>query len=159
MARPDGGEEARWFLDMLVVWKCTAEMTAGRMSLVDHRARCGSGTPLHIHRREDEWFYVVHGQLRVRVGDESTLAGPGDSVFAPRNVPHLHSVLSPEGARFLVGFSPALADGADGFVRAASQPAPAPEPPPAAAPPDPDALSALASRFGVEILGSPGTTE
>jgi mannose-6-phosphate isomerase-like protein (cupin superfamily) len=47
-----------------------------------------SGPPLHIHSREDEWFYVLKGELTFQVGDKRFTAGPGTSVFAPRNVPH-----------------------------------------------------------------------
>ena len=41
-------------------------------------------TPLHVHRNEDELFYVLEGEHVFRVGDEEYIVGPGGFVFAPR---------------------------------------------------------------------------
>jgi len=149
--------EARWFLDMLQVWKCSAETTDGRMTIIDHRAPHESATPLHVHHRDDEWFYIFEGEVTIWIGGTTTIAGPGDFVYAPKDVAHTNIVTSPDGAHFLVGFTPGSPEGADGFVRAASHPAPSLDMPPAdAEAPDPDALTALAAEFGIEILGPPG---
>ena len=46
---------------------------------------------LHLHFRQDEWFYVLEGQVHFQIGDARFIAGPGDSIFGPRNVPHMWS--------------------------------------------------------------------
>ena len=33
--------------------------------MIEHLAPEGSGSPLHVHRREDEWFYVLEGETDV----------------------------------------------------------------------------------------------
>ncbi len=37
----------------------------------------GSGSPLHVHRNEDEWFYVTEGELTFWVGGQVITAGAG----------------------------------------------------------------------------------
>jgi quercetin dioxygenase-like cupin family protein len=56
--------------------------------LVESWIPAGSSPPLHVHRLEDEAFYVLEGQVRFVSGDTEVLAGPGSFVFAPRDVPH-----------------------------------------------------------------------
>jgi quercetin dioxygenase-like cupin family protein len=151
----DAGE-ALWFLGCLVTVKASAESTAGRVAVLEHRAPRGAGSPLHVHRREDEWFYVLEGELAFRVGGERIEATAGSFVYGPRDVPHTFEVRSEE-ARFLLVTEPA---GFESFVRALAEPAttrtiPAPATPPS----DPAPLIAAAAAFGIEILGPPGVSD
>jgi hypothetical protein len=111
---------------------------------------------MHVHRNEDEWFYVTEGELTFWVGGEVIRAPAGAFVYGPRDIPHTFEVTSEE-ARFLLVVEPA---GFDGFVRKVGQPAPELVIPPALdEPPTPEqiaALTALAAEFGVEITGPPG---
>ena len=66
----------------------------------------GAGSPLHVHHREDEWFYVIEGALAFWVGGEVIEAPAGSFVFGPRDIPHTFIVSSPE-ARFLLVTEPA----------------------------------------------------
>ena len=59
-------------------------------------------TPLHVHRDEDELFYVLEGEHAFRVGDDEHTVGPGGLVFAPRGVPHAQRRLVPGHGRELV---------------------------------------------------------
>jgi quercetin dioxygenase-like cupin family protein len=148
-----GGGEVVWFLGSLVTIKAGAEATAGRVAVAENLAARGGGSPLHVHRREDEWFYVLEGELRFSVGGDVIEAPAGAFVYGPRDVPHTFVVES-ERARFLVVTEPA---GFEGFVRAVGEPAQAREiPPPESEPPDLGRLTAIAAEFGVEILGPPG---
>ena len=81
----------------------------------------GSGSPLHVHHNEDEWFYVLEGELTIWVDGHDDRGGAGAFVFGPRDVPHTF-VVSSERARFLLVTEPA---GFEGFVRALADPAPA----------------------------------
>jgi mannose-6-phosphate isomerase-like protein (cupin superfamily) len=64
------------------------------------------GPPLHVHSREDEWFYVLKGELTIQVGDERITAGPGTSVFGPRGVPHTFQNFTGEVVETLVMVNP-----------------------------------------------------
>ena len=57
----------------------------------------GRGTPLHVHHKQDEIFYVLEGSYRFKVGDELFDLTAGDSVFLPRKVPHAWTQVSENG--------------------------------------------------------------
>jgi quercetin dioxygenase-like cupin family protein len=136
-----------------VTIKASAESTAGRVAGLEHRSPRGSGSPLHVHHAEDEWFYVIEGELTFWVGGETIVASAGTFVFGPKGIPHTFMVSSDE-ARFLLVTEPG---GFERFVRAFAEPARALTiPPPVSAPPDMARLAALAAENGLEILGPPG---
>jgi quercetin dioxygenase-like cupin family protein len=144
---------ALWFLGVLATIKCSAQTTGGRVAVIEHHAPQGTGSPLHVHHREDEWFYIVDGELTFLVGGEKIVAGPGAFVYGPREIPHTFMVTSPQ-AHFLLVAEPA---GFEDFMRAVGQPAETRTIPPAVTePPDMNAMVAAAAEYGIEILGPPG---
>jgi quercetin dioxygenase-like cupin family protein len=148
-----GQGEALWFLGFLTTTKATTESTAGRVAVIEHLGPRGAGSPLHVHRNEDEWFYVIDGELTFWVGGQVIAALAGSFVYGPRDIPHTFTVES-EQARFLLVTEPA---GLEQFMRALSEPAERLEIPPApTAPPDMAALVQLAAEYGIEVLGPPG---
>jgi len=58
--------------------------------------------PLHLHRRDDEAWYVLEGTLRVRVGDQEVEAQTGSAVFVPRGTPHTYWNPGPGPLRYLL---------------------------------------------------------
>lgn len=46
--------------------------------------------PLHLHRSDDEAWYVLEGTLCVRMGEEIVDAHPGSAVLVPRGTPHTY---------------------------------------------------------------------
>jgi len=145
--------EARWFLGTLATIKASGESTGGRVAVIEQLAPQGTGSPLHVHRREDEWFYVIEGELTFWVGGEVIVAPAGSFVYGPRDIPHTFLVTSSE-ARFLLVVEPA---GLESFMRTLSEPGRAGTiPPPPTEPPDFNRLAAVAAEYGIEILGPPG---
>ena len=72
---------------MLAEVKASAAETGGQYSLVEITAPPGLQTPLHVHYRDDEGFYVLEGgHDRGRRRDRR--AGAGRHAFGPRNIPH-----------------------------------------------------------------------
>lgn len=47
--------------------------------------------PLHLHRNDDEAWYVLEGVLCVKVGDEDVELRAGSGVLVPRGTPHTHT--------------------------------------------------------------------
>jgi quercetin dioxygenase-like cupin family protein len=153
IALRDGEGEALWFLGVLATIKASSETTDGRVAVIEHLAPEGAGSPLHVHHREDEWFYVTEGELTFWVGGRVIEAPAGSFVYGPRDIPHTFAVASPE-ARFLLVTEPA---GFENFMRALAVPAQTRTLPPATSePPDPERMMALAAEYGIEILGPPG---
>lgn len=122
--------------------KAGGETTNGRVAVIECIDPPDGGSPLHRHTREDEWFYVLEGQLTLWVDGETTTVPQGSVAFAPNGVPHTFVVSSTEPARYLMVVQPA---GFEDFVRAASQPGV-----------DMDDLDGIAAQYGLEILGPPG---
>jgi quercetin dioxygenase-like cupin family protein len=153
IALAPGEGEALWGFGTLAVVKASGETTGGRAVVFEQLAPRGAGSPLHVHHREDEWFYVLEGELTFWVGGKVVDAPAGSFVYGPRDIPHTFTVTS-EQARFLLVAEPA---GLDAFFRAAGEPAARLEIPPSPTePPDIAGLTALAASYGIEILGPPG---
>lgn len=148
----DEDGEALWSVGALVVVKTDAETTGGAFSVVDHLAAPGFETPFHVHHAEDELFYVLEGEIECyhgEDGEQTIRAGPHDTVFLPRDVPHGFRVVSEEACRLLITLTPG---GFEGFFVDAGEPAGAMETPPPAEP-DVETLVAVGSEYGLDILG------
>ncbi|MGE9314934.1 cupin domain-containing protein [Niabella sp. CJ426] len=46
------------------------------------------GPPLHIHKDQEEIFFVVSGEFLIQIGEEVFTAKAGDAAFIPRGTPH-----------------------------------------------------------------------
>jgi cupin domain len=78
-ARHDTEGEAIWHLDFLATVKASGEHTGGRLAVVEMYGPKGAGSPLHIHRSEDEWLHVLEGELTISVGGQTLAAPPARS--------------------------------------------------------------------------------
>jgi quercetin dioxygenase-like cupin family protein len=153
IAHQQGEGDARWFLGGLSTIKASGEATAGRVAVTENWAPRGHGSPLHVHHNEDEWFYILSGELTFWIDGRVITATAGSFVYGPRDVPHTFMVSSDE-ARFLLVIEPA---GFENFLLELSEPAQAPTLPPASVePPAPEAMLTAAAQYGIEILGPPG---
>lgn len=63
--------------------------------------------PIHVHRNEDGYWYVLEGEFAAQVGERVYQAGPGALIFAPKGVAHTYWNPGGEPARYLEFFSPA----------------------------------------------------
>jgi oxalate decarboxylase/phosphoglucose isomerase-like protein (cupin superfamily) len=65
-----------------------------------------TGWPRHINPEQDEWIYVVEGEVELEIGKKRFHLGAQESMFIPRNVEHVWaSVTSP--AKILNAYQPA----------------------------------------------------
>jgi quercetin dioxygenase-like cupin family protein len=104
---PDEGEAVH-LLALGVRFMIDGETTAGAFSLVEHPLPPRAlGSPVHTHRNEDEYSYVLEGRVGVQLGEEVIEAGPGDLVFKPRGIAHAFWNAGDEPARLLELISPA----------------------------------------------------
>jgi mannose-6-phosphate isomerase-like protein (cupin superfamily) len=136
-----------WFFGMLAEIKASAAVTGGQYTLLEITAPAGLQTPLHVHYRDDEGFYVLDGSVTIEVGDETIELGPGQHAYGPRNIPHRFTV-GPEGAHMIWVLTPG---GFDDFVADVSVPAAEPTVPPATVLPPEDSAE-IVLRHGMELL-------
>ena len=153
LAQDEG--EAFWLLGMLQTVKVGRADTAGQFGMLEIVVPPGLGSPWHVHPEEDEWFYVLEGNLTFYVGDRRFDLTAGGFAFGPKGVPHTFIGAGPSPTRALVGFAPMQFEG---FMREVGAPAPVRVLPPHhdGPAPDPARLAPIAKRNGFIILGPPG---
>ncbi len=98
-----------------VQWKIDGDQPQGRFSVVHHPiAPRALAAPLHYHHNEDEYSYVLRGQLGALLGDDVVTAGPGTWVFKPRGQWHTFWNAGDEPCEIIEVISPA---GFENFFR------------------------------------------
>jgi mannose-6-phosphate isomerase-like protein (cupin superfamily) len=135
-----GGGERLSFGEVEIVVKVPADATGGAYTVFEENEPVD--TPLHVHEREDELFYVLEGEHVFQVGEQEHRAGPGDLVFAPRRVPHSQRRVVPREGRTLVVTSPG---GLEGFFRELAEAD-------AAGTLGPEAYARASERYGISWL-------
>ena len=82
------------------------QQTAGTLGVFRQTIAPKSGPPTHIHKAEDEFFYVVSGEFSIKVGDR-IVSAPADSfLFVPRGTPHAFRNVGTQPGVILVGVVP-----------------------------------------------------
>ncbi len=152
MATTTTKKQPLWFVATQAQVHLDGGDTDGACDLVESTARRGDMPPLHVHHEHDETFYVVEGRLSLHLPGQSVELGPGESFFASREIPHTYRVESDEARWLVVGNPAGFAD----FVREASSVATADGYPPDGEP-DIARVAEAAARYGIELLGPPGT--
>ena len=113
--------------------------TQGAFSVVEIISQPGDGTPVHIHRNEDEHFVILEGMARFLYGNRVFDAPAGTSVSGIRNIPHAWCNPFDAPFRMVVVVSPG---GCEEALRVIAKGG------------DVD-LHALAKSLGIEIVGPP----
>lgn len=128
-----------------VVWKIESDESEGRFSVVEHPiAPRALAAPLHRHRNEDEYSFVLEGTLGALLGEQVIQAGPGSWVFKPRGEWHTFWNAGDTECRIIEVISPGgfenyFRELADVFRDGG------------AARPDPARLGELAARYALEL--------
>jgi mannose-6-phosphate isomerase-like protein (cupin superfamily) len=126
--------------------KISSNDSGGAYSMMEASYAPNSGPPLHLHHREDEWWYILEGNFVFEIDGERVNAGPGDTVFGPRG--HRHTLLNIGSGtgKTLVTVVPG---GLDKFFQELSVAVPP------GATPDPAVIQPIFTRYGLELLGPP----
>lgn len=125
-----------------VIYKLLGSQTGSAFSIVEHPIEPGTLVPPHTHSKEDEFSYVLEGEVGVKIGDLVLQATPGFYVLKPKGIPHTFWNAGPRPARLLEIISPA---GFEAFFREMAllfSPA---------GPPDFGEVARLAGRYGVTL--------
>ena len=79
----------------------SGEETGGRHTIMEAVIPPGGGPPPHVHHREDETFLVLTGEITIYLDGKPQRLTAGQSLFAPRDIPHYFRNTGSEDARML----------------------------------------------------------
>jgi mannose-6-phosphate isomerase-like protein (cupin superfamily) len=125
----------------VITFKVTPKDSNG-IFIIENTFHEKGGPAKHLHYNQDEWFYAVEGEFLLEVGQEQFRLQPGDSVLAPRKIPHVWAYTGSNRGRMLIAFMPA--GKMESFFREVTQANAMP-------PQDPE----LWRSHGMELLGPP----
>jgi quercetin dioxygenase-like cupin family protein len=126
--------------------KISSRDTNGAFAVFEGHTQPLEGPPLHRHRDQDEWWYIVEGEYRFEVDGEEIYASAGATVFAPRGSRHAFQNVGNEPGWTITTVVPG---GVDLFFEDLEKAVPR------GAAPDPAKIRAVFERHGQELLGPP----
>lgn len=154
VAVPAGEGDHYHFLNHLATVKVGAGDSATGMSATEFTAPRGFGPPLHVHSEEDELLYVIEGDIRLDVGDDSVTAHTGTMVSLPHGIPHVFQVESTTARFITITSGRETSPSFDRFVSALGTPTDlAVLPVPTEI--DPGHVAQVCAQHGIEVLGPP----
>jgi quercetin dioxygenase-like cupin family protein len=137
---PEEGELVRLLGEPRVL-KITPAENGGTFLQFETAHAPGTGAPPHLHREEDEAFYVLAGQYEFSVGGRHITATPGAFTFVPRGTVHAFMSTGQEAGRMLVTVTPGT--GHEGLLREVKEVTER-----LGRPPETPQLLALAEKYG-----------
>ena len=145
--RPGEGK-SYWLLGDLYTFKATGDDTGGAFAMVEAQVQPQNGPPPHIHRREDETFYVLEGEFSFLHGDAAFSAGPGSFIYIPKGTLHTYKNVSGAIGRLVFLLTPA---GFEKFFEEVGGPAKDKTTPPPFDPATVEKLLKLAPKYHLEV--------
>ncbi len=106
MAGNDRYGEQRGLGISVIDFKLTAQ-DSNDIMIIENTFHARGGPARHLHFDQDEWFYALEGEFILEVGQERSRLTPGNSLLAPRRVPHVWAHIGNTRGRILVAFMPA----------------------------------------------------
>lgn len=117
--------------------------SAGHCGVYELTTTIGRGPPLHRHRHEDEYFYILEGEIRFVSDGREFTAGPGRFVALPRGTVHSFVNDHAAPARAILIVTPPKIEQMFEDLTAAGKDA------------TPEDFAAICARYDIEILGPP----
>jgi quercetin 2,3-dioxygenase len=139
------------FQEELMIWgviplqiKVSGKDTDGAFFSFEHAKMGKGGPPRHFHYEQDEWFYAMEGEFAFEVGDEKFVLQAGDSLFAPRMVPHVWAYVGEKPGTLLLAIQPA-GSLEEFFMKTCAM----------TQPPTPQEAEQLFASHGMKVVGPP----
>lgn len=139
------------FQEELMIWgviplqiKVSGKDTNDSFFVFEHAKMGKGGPPRHFHYEQDEWFYIMEGEFVFEVGDEKFVLQPGNSLFAPRMIPHVWAYIGDKPGTLLLAVQPA-GSLEDFFMKSCRM----------TRPPTPEEAERLFAAHGMKVVGPP----
>jgi mannose-6-phosphate isomerase-like protein (cupin superfamily) len=124
--------------------KVSSEDSGGACTVLELMALPRSGPFLHVHHREDEWYYVLSGEFTFRAGVEEFNLSTGGSIWLPRGIPHVWANTATTEGKLILMCQPG------GFEKFFDEIGNVPM-----SKKSPDSMKELMAKYGMEMLGPP----
>ena len=124
-----------------ILFKVLPRETGSGLFVIEHKGLGHGGPPVHLHLHQEEWFYVMEGEVLFQLGGERKTLRAGESVLGPRGVPHGFMGAGDKPAHLIIAFTPA------GMMEAFFREAAVPNGPPMDA--------ALFAKYHMQYVGPP----
>lgn len=124
-----------------LLFKIGTRETGGDLFIIEHINLTKGGPSLHRHLYQDEWFYVMDGEVLFQVGDTRHRLRSGESVLGPRNIPLTFTAIGEKPGHLLIAFTPA--GKMEDYFRDTAKPNP------------PHQDAEFYRRYGMELVGPP----
>lgn len=126
--------------------KISTRDTGGAWSAFESPVSPQAGVPLHVHHRQEEWFYVLEGKFLFEVGGQPNTMTPGMSLLGPRGVPHRFKNTGESTGRILILCQPAgLMEECSAAISRMTQSERS----------NPERMKALLAQYDIEVVGPP----
>jgi mannose-6-phosphate isomerase-like protein (cupin superfamily) len=146
MPAGQGKSVLRRYGEQTVIKVAEAE-TRGAYAVRENSIPAGfDGVPFHIHLEAEEAFYILEGELTIYIPDRRLAAAAGSFVLIPRGVVHSIGNRTPTPVRFLTIISPAWVSA---WIEEESELLQS------SSAGDLDRWSAIATKYGLELVGPP----
>ena len=139
------------FQEELMIWgviplqiKVSGKDTDGSLFVFEHEGMSKGGPARHFHYNQDEWFYALEGEFAFEVGNEKFTLKPGDSLFAPRMIPHVWAYTGDNPGTLLLAVQPA-GSLEEFFMKSCKM----------TSPPSPQEAETLFAAHGMKVVGPP----
>ncbi len=90
----------------VITFKVVPRTEAGLLVL-ENTFHAKGGPARHLHHAQDEWFYAIESDFVLEIGPTRYELHPGDSIVAPKGIPHVWAHTGSGRGRILVAFVPA----------------------------------------------------
>jgi quercetin dioxygenase-like cupin family protein len=124
-----------------ILFKVLTRDADSGLFVIEHKGLGHGGPPVHFHPHQEEWFYVVEGEVLFQVGGERKTLRAGESMLGPRGVPHGFVGVGEKPAHMIIAFTPA--GRMEGFFRET------------AVPNGPPMDAAMFAKYDMEYVGPP----
>ena len=85
-----------------ILFKVLPRETAGGLFVIEHVNLIHGGPPFHMHPHQEEYFFVIAGEVRFALGDQRLVVKGGESVLGPRGVPHTFAAVEGKPSHMLI---------------------------------------------------------
>lgn len=143
-----GEGKSYWVLGDRYTFKVTGKETGGAFTVMDQIIQPQGGPPPHVHRGEDEAFFVREGRFSFLCGDKQCILEEGAFAYIPKGTLHTFKNIGERPGRLLVTVTPA---GLEEFFYAIGTPAEGTDGPPEFDPAVLGKIMELADKYQMEV--------